>query len=141
MRQLDAVTMEAQGDKAGVNRVGRQAVRVQGRLTWRDTRGMLRFASVITRNVSETGLFVECQAPTSIPLHRLVHFQVERSGQECPELPAALRRGKVLSAVSRVGAYASTTGTPQGYALRLLIDPAAHQLGDIETSPRLAVAN
>lgn len=105
-------------------RIGaRRKVRVQGRLTWRDAKGALRFVSVVTRDVSDVDAFVECQAPTSIPLYRLVHFQVER-GRECPELPATLQNGKVLSAVYRVGPYRSSTGTPQGYALRLLVDPA-----------------
>lgn len=106
-------------------RIGaRRKVRVQGRLTWRDAKGALRFVSVVTRDVSDVDAFVECQAPTSIPLYRLVHFQVERTGRECPDLPAVLQDGKVLSAVYRVGPYRSSTGTPQGYALRLLIDPA-----------------
>lgn len=106
------------------NRIGaRRKVRVQGRLTWRDAKGALRFASVVTRDVSDVDAFVECQAPTSIPLYRLVHFQVERNGRDCPGLPAVLQDGKVLSAVYRVGPYRSSTGTPQGYALRLLIDP------------------
>jgi hypothetical protein len=78
----------------------------------------------MTRDVSEVDAFVECQAPTSIPLYRIVHFQVEPGGRECPELPAVLQQGKVLSAVYRLGPYRASTGTPQGYALRLLIDPA-----------------
>lgn len=106
-------------------RIGdRRKLRVPARLTWRDAKGALRFVSVMTRDVSEFDAFVECQAPTSIPLYRLVHFQVERSGRECPELPAVLQHGKVLSAVYRVGPYRPSTGTPHGYALRLLIDPA-----------------
>ena len=106
-------------------RIGeRRKLRVPGRLTWRDAKGALRFVSVMTRDVSEVDAFVECEAPTSIPLYRLVHFQVERSDRECPELPAVLQHGKVLSAVYRVGPYRPATGTPHGYALRLLIDPA-----------------
>ena len=107
------------------NRIGdRRKLRVEGRLTWRDAKGALRFVSVVTRDVSEVDAFVECQVPTSIPLYRLVHFQVERSGRDCPELPAVLQHGKVLSAVYRVGPYRPSSGTPLGYALRLLIDPA-----------------
>jgi hypothetical protein len=106
-------------------RIGdRRKLRVPGRLTWRDAKGALRFVSVMTCDVSEVDAFVECQAPTSISLYRLVHFQVERSDRECPELPAVLQHGKVLSAVYRVGPYRPSTGTPLGYALRLLIDPA-----------------
>ena len=94
---------------------------VAGRLTWRDANGTLRFASVVTRDISETDAFVECQMPASIPLFRLVHFQVERSAQGRARPPR--RRcgaGKLLSAVYRVGPCESATGTPKGYAIRLL---------------------
>jgi hypothetical protein len=105
-------------------RIGhRRAVRVPGRLTWRDTSGALRFVSVVTRDVSDLDVFVECQMPASIPLYRLVHFQIERPARQCDALPTALQQGTVLSAVYRVGPYQPSTGTPQGYALRLLVDP------------------
>jgi len=105
-------------------RVGnRRKVRVPARLTWRDATGTLRFVSVVTRDVSDVDAFVECQVPASIPLYRLVHFQIERSSRDLLELPTALQQGKVLSAVYRVGPYRSATGTPQGYALRLLVEP------------------
>jgi hypothetical protein len=116
-------------------RIGeRRRVRVPGRLTWRDASGTLRFASVVTRDVSDVDVFVECQVPASIPLYRLVHFQVERPARECGDLPAVLQQGKVLSAVYRVGPYKSSTGTPHGYALRLLVDPR-------QGRPRFSVAN
>ena len=122
-------------------RVGeRRKVRVAGRLTWRDASGALRFVSVVTRDVSDVDAFVECQAPTSIPLYRLVHFQIERTGRDCSELPSVLQRGKVLSAVYRVGPYKSTTGTPQGYALRLLIEPGSTAAASRKRAA-LAVAN
>lgn len=106
------------------NRIGhRRQIRVPGRLTWRDASGTLRFASVVTRDVSDVDAFVECQVPASIPLYRLVHFQIEGAARDCGDLPPALQQGKVLSAVYRVGPYKSATGTPQGYALRLLVDP------------------
>jgi hypothetical protein len=105
-------------------RIGaRRKVRVPGRLTWRDSSGTLRFVSVMTCDVSDLDAFVECQVPASIPLYRLVHFQIERGARECDALPASLRNGKVLSAVYRVGAYRAATGTPHGYALRLLVEP------------------
>ena len=105
-------------------RIGmRRKIRVPGRLTWRDSSGTLRFVSVVTCDVSDLDCFVECQVPASIPLYRLVHFQVERGAGECNELPIALKGGKVLSAVYRVGAYRAATGTPHGYALRLLVEP------------------
>lgn len=106
-------------------RIGaRRKVRVPGRLTWRDSSGTLRFVSVMTCDVSDLDVFVECQVPASIPLYRLVHFQVERGAGESHELPTSLKGGKVLSAVYRVGAYRAATGTPHGYALRLLVEPA-----------------
>lgn len=104
-------------------RIGnRRKIRVPGRLTWRDASGTLRFVSVTTRDVSEVDAFVECDVPASIPLYRLVHFQVERTARGT-ELPAVLQQGKVLSAVYRIGPYKTSTGTPQGYALRLLVEP------------------
>ena len=122
-------------------RVGeRRKVRVAGRLTWRDAGGALRFVSVVTRDVSDVDAFVECQAPTSIPLYRLVHFQIERTGRDCSELPPVLQQGKVLSAVYRVGPHKSATGTPQGYALRLLIEPAGTAAASRKRAA-LAVAN
>jgi hypothetical protein len=112
-------------------RVGnRRKVRLEGRLTWRDNAGTLRFASVVTEDVSDLDAFVECQAPASIPLYRLVHFQLERTGHDCAELPLAFQQGKVLSAVYRVGPRQTATGTPRGYALRLLVDPGTATKGD-----------
>ncbi len=106
-------------------RIGaRRKVKVPGRLTWRDSSGTLRFVSVVTCDVSDLDVFVECQVPASIPLYRLVHFQIERTARECDGLPASLKGGKVLSAVYRVGAYRASTGTPHGYALRLLVEPS-----------------
>lgn len=107
------------------SRIGqRRKLRVPGRLTWRDATGTLRFVSVVTSDVSDVDAFVECQVPASIPLYRLVHFQIERDARQNAELPAALRGGKVLSAVYRVGPYRAATGTPHGYALRLLVEPS-----------------
>ncbi len=122
-------------------RIGnRRNVRVPGRLTWRDSSGTLRFVSVVTRDVSDVDAWVECQAPTSIPLYRLVHFQIERPSRDSRDLPAVLQQGKVLSAVYRVGPYKSATGTPQGYALRLLIEPGRAAASGRERD-NLAVAN
>jgi hypothetical protein len=94
-----------------------------GRVTWKDARGTTRFASVLTRDVSETGIFIEWSEPTSIPLYRLVTFQLERDARNADGLPQALRGGKVLSAVYRAGTFQKSTGTPEGYGLRLLVDP------------------
>jgi hypothetical protein len=94
---------------------------------------------VVTRDISDVDAFVECQVPTSIPLYRLVHFQIERAGRDSAGLPAVLQRGKVLSAIYRVGPYRAATGTPQGYALRLLIEPAS--AAATRTRETTAVAN
>src|SRR6266540_420027 len=67
----------------------RRMVTVPARLAWKDHRGVNRFASVMTRDVSEYGVFVESQAALSIPLYRLVQFQVEptvlRGSNDLPE--------------------------------------------------------
>jgi len=124
-----------------IRRGARRQLRVEGRLTWRDAAGTLRFASVVTRDVSEVDAFVECQMPTSIPRHRLVHFQVERTARAAAGLPESLRQGKVLSAVYRVGPYQARTGTPQGYALRLLVEPGSVSTAEARTTlPRTALA-
>ena len=128
-------------DKAttGRQRIGdRRRVTVPGRLTWRDSSGTLRFVSVTTRDISELDAFVECDRPASIPLYRLVHFQVETPARGGKDIPDALQRGKVLSAVYRVGPYQSSTGTPQGYALRLMVEP---QRQTVQHREALAVAN
>ena len=100
----------------------RRPVALPARLTWKDQRGTTRFASVVARNVSEYGVYVECQSAVSIPMFRLVQFQLEREVRESDMLPDALRRGRVLSAVYRVSP-ASAAGTPQGLALRLMVEP------------------
>ena len=101
----------------------RRTVSVPARLTWKDASGAVRFISVTTRDVSEAGMFVECEAGAAIPLYRLVHLQVERSTRMTEALPIRLREGLVLSAVWRVAPCRRSTGTPSGYALRFLVDP------------------
>ena len=138
---ISTVATSKTSSPARQRRIGnRRSVSVPGRLTWRDSSGTLRFVSVLTRDASDVDVFVECQAPTSIPLYRLVHFQVERSARETRDLPAVLQQGKVLSAVYRVGPYKSATGTPQGYALRLLIEPGRVAAGGRDQNT-FAVAN
>jgi hypothetical protein len=101
----------------------RRSMVLPGRVTWKDARGTTRFASVVTRNVSDTGIFIAWRESTSIPLYRLVTFQLERDARNADGLPLALRAGKVLSAVYRAGEFQKSTGTPDGYGLRLLVDP------------------
>ena len=67
-----------------------------------------------------------------------VGIQVEAPARGQKDIPEALQRGKVLSAVYRVGPYMSATGTPQGYALRLMVEPKRNVA---ERREPLAVAN
>ena len=115
-RHLELVTV-------GQRAAERKAVSVPARLTWKDASGAVRFTSVMTRDVSEAGVFVECEAGAAIPLYRLVHLQVERNNRGAEQLPSKLREGRVLSAVWRVAPCRRSTGTPSGYALRFLVDP------------------
>jgi hypothetical protein len=101
----------------------RHAVSLPARLTWKDQRGTTRFATVVTRDVSDFGVYVECQSPVSIPLYRLVQFQLERDVRDADALPRALQQGRILSAVYRVTPPSSSK--PQGLALRLMVDPKA----------------
>ena len=100
----------------------RRVVAVPARLTWKDQRGTARFASVVTRNISEYGVYVECHSPVSIPLYRLVQFQLERDVRDAEGLPQSLRQGRALSAVYRVNPPAPS-GVRQGLALRLMVEP------------------
>ena len=97
---------------------------VPAQIVWKDARGTTRLASVVTRDVSEHGVAVECLNGAAIPLYRLVYFQVDRDCRTRPELPSALKKTSVLSAVFRVGPYSQATGSPSEYALRLLVEPA-----------------
>jgi hypothetical protein len=83
----------------------------------------VRFASVVTRDISDSGAFVVSDGAVSIPLYRLVHLQLERDARTSTSVPARLRDGRLLSAVWRVGPCRRSTGTPEGYALRFLVDP------------------
>ena len=102
--------------------VERQSVALPARLTWKDQRGTTRFASVVTRNMSEYGVYVECRSVVSIPIFRLVQFQLESDVRDGELVPHALRQGRILSAVYRVSP-ARPSGAPQGLALRLMVDP------------------
>src|SRR6185436_8774284 len=80
----------------------RRAVALPARLTWKDQRGTTRFATVVARNVSDHGVYVECNSPVSIPLYRLVQFQLEHDARQSDALPGSLQAGRVLSAVYRI---------------------------------------
>jgi hypothetical protein len=99
----------------------RHDVALPARLTWKDQRGATRFASVVTKDVSDLGVYVECPSMVSIPLFRLVQLQLERDVRGAEQIPDALRQGRVLSAVYRVNPAAP--GRHQGLALRLMVEP------------------
>ena len=112
----------------------RRAVALPARLTWKDQRGATRFATVVARNVSDFGVYVECHSPVTIPLYRLVQFQLERDAVNSDALPGALQHaGRVLSAVYRVSPPSASK--PQGLALRLMIDPK-HLAAPVEIAAR-----
>ena len=120
-------------------RVGnRRKLAVAGRLTWRDANGTLRFASVVTRDVSETDVFVECQGPASIPKFRLVHFQVERSAQGRTDLPAVASRRQAA-----VGHLPRRTVRVGDRHAKGVCDSPAERAGDgqVATKAPLALAN
>jgi hypothetical protein len=100
----------------------RRVINIPARLTWKDQRGTTRFASVVTRNVSDVGVYVECPTPLSIPLYRLVQLQIERDVRDVDALPGPLLQGRVLSAVYRVSPPEASK--PQGLALRLMVAPS-----------------
>jgi len=102
----------------------RRRVVVPGQIVWKDAKGSTRMAAVITRDVSDHGVSVECQAAASIPLYRLVYFQIAREARNRTDLPDSLRNSNVLSAIFRVGECSTVTGAPTEYALRLLVEPA-----------------
>jgi hypothetical protein len=100
----------------------RRALALPARLTWKDQRGATRFASVMTRDVSDIGVFVECQSALSIPLYRLVQFQLERDVRGAEPVPQSLRQGRILAAVYRV-TPPGPSGSRPGLALRLMVVP------------------
>lgn len=109
----------------------RRRLSIPARLTWKDSSGAIRFVSVTTRDVSDAGVYVECETGSVIPLYRLVHLQMERPADNGETaLPRRLREGRVLSAVWRVAPCQRTTGTPAGYALRFLVDPSDSVMED-----------
>jgi len=118
----------------------RRPLVVRARVSWKDQRGTTRIANVITRNVSDEAIYVEWREPSAIPLYRLVQFQVSLEARRDAGLPEPLRSGKVLSAVLRVGERRAATGTPEGYALRLLIDPGHRAAESTEDEPQLVRA-
>jgi hypothetical protein len=131
---MHKLTDKSSPKRAAANTRGaeRRAMALPARLTWKDQRGATRFATVLTRNVSDRGVYVECQSPVSIPLFRLVQFQLERDvrASASDALPGSLQQGRVLSAVYRVSPPKGSQ--PQGLALRLMVDPQRMAATEIE---------
>jgi len=100
---------------------------VPARLMWKDRSGAARFASVVTRDLSEQGMFVECRTPLALSLYRLVYVQLDGERRSVAGLPRALEQGRVLAAVYRVQPLADRGGA-QGFALRLMIEPKRQAL-------------
>ncbi len=105
-------------------------VTVPARLMWKDAAGATRFTSVLTREIRDDGVVVECESSVALPLYRLVHLQVEKAARESVGLPRVLRDGRVLSAVWQVGPRRASTGMPRGYALRFMVEPTLAQAAD-----------
>jgi hypothetical protein len=91
---------------------------------------------VLTRDISDFGVYVECKSPVSIPLFRLVQFQLEREVRGSDKLLGPLQQGRVLGAVYRVSPPSSSN--VQGLALRLMIDP--RRISAFEAEPVRATA-
>ena len=106
----------------------RHAVTLPALLTWKDRRGALHLTHAVTRNVSQQGVYVECSSHVSIPLYRLVLFQVVCHVSRSDGLPESLRRGAMLSAVYRVTLPTSST-EPRGLALRLMVGSQSDRTG------------
>jgi hypothetical protein len=102
----------------------RRRLEVPGQIVWKDARGNTKLTSVVTRDVSEFGVSVECLNGAAIPLYRLVYFQIDRQVRQNADVPPALRKPNVLSAIFRIGDDNRAIGGPASYALRLLVEPA-----------------
>src|SRR5262245_22213244 len=100
---------QARGEKRSSER---RAVKVPGQIVWKDARGNTKLTSVVTRDVSEYGVSVECLNGATIPLYRLVYFQVEREARQHTDLPASLKKPNVLSAIFRIGDDNQSFGGP-----------------------------
>jgi hypothetical protein len=116
----------------------RVAIALPARLMWKDQRGATRFASVMTRNVSEFGAYVECASPLPLSLYKLVQFQLERDVNSADALPPSLKHGRIFAAVYRVKGP-DARGRGQGLALRLMVEPTRTTLPAAVAGPAASV--
>jgi hypothetical protein len=124
MEQRLRLVQGAQQPRSEKRTSERRSLAIPGQIVWKDARGNTRLTSVVTRDVSDHGVSVQCLNGAAIPLYRLVYFQVDREARQRPDLPEALRKPNVLSAIFRVSEDSRATGAPSEYALRLLVEPA-----------------
>lgn len=103
--------------------VERKPLAVPGQIIWKDAKGTTRMAAVVTRDISDRGVSVQCLQGPAIPLYRMVFFQLDSSVRSRADLPPVLRKSTILSAIFRVGHCSQQTGAPTEYALRLLVEP------------------
>ena len=92
-------------------------------MTWTDTTGATRSASISIENVSEHGVLIECLSWTEIPLHRLVSLSLSPRARTLTQLPNALRRPDVQAAIYRAETPSDPHQPTRRYALRLLVAP------------------
>lgn len=122
-QKLRLVQGGAGAGRSDKRNVERRRLQLPGQIVWKDGRGHTRMMPVVTHDVSEHGVRIECRAGVAIPLYRLVYFQVDKHVRTRHELPETLRKQSVLSAIFRVGEASDVTGAPTEYALRLLVEP------------------
>jgi hypothetical protein len=115
-----AVSLEISMKRENTRCTTRLSLSLPARITWKDRLGATHIATVVTRNVSEFGVYVECLSPVSIPLYRLVQFQLEQ-GRLPDLLPSSLRRARIPAAVYRVSQ--TLESGRWGLALRLIVEP------------------
>lgn len=120
LRLVQGGSAVARTDKRAIDRV---PMRVAAQIVWKDAHGRTQLAPVTTADVSAQGVRIESRSSLTLPLYRLVYFQIDRGARSRPDLPEVLKNQTVLAAVFRVGAASRVTGTPTEYALRLLIEP------------------
>ncbi len=82
----------------------------------------------MTRNVSAIGVYVECDSPVSIPLFRLVQFQLERDA--CKNERAARHPANGARAERGLPRPPPSGSQRQGLALRLMVDPRRNAVAE-----------
>jgi hypothetical protein len=107
-------------EKRGADRL---RISVPGQIVWKDARGATRLASVVTRDVSEHGVSVECTGGTPIPALSpgLLPGGPRGTAPAGPARTPAPGERPVGHLQGRT--YSDTTGAPSEYGLRLLVEP------------------